>query len=399
MTRARRGVATLAVALAVALLPAAGASADLEEELAAVLGQIEDLEEQLNATAAQRSGVVAEILETRDRLTAAQSDRDKAERALRRLRVSLAGTEAELEVTQRRLAASYEAIAQTRRHIEVGKRDAQDWARRQYMRQSAGGVVATLVSTDQVSDLGRAMYLLEVATERSTAAIDRYQALANEEQRQQDRIARYEQALEANRQRLAEAEAEQAVLTAAAEEAAGTVRVELDTQQRLLSELDRLIADFETEIEGLDAEQERLERLISEAAGAGGTSPNQLVRPVPGRITSPFGPRLHPILGYTRLHTGVDMTAPLGQEIRAGAAGTVIMAETHGGYGLTVVIDHGGGMTTLYAHQSRLRVGRGDQVDAGQVVGEAGSTGLATGPHLHFEVRLRGAPVDPADYL
>jgi murein DD-endopeptidase MepM/ murein hydrolase activator NlpD len=93
------------------------------------------------------------------------------------------------------------------------------------------------------------------------------------------------------------------------------------------------------------------------------------------------------------------MTAGSGQEIRAGASGRVIFAAVRGGYGNTIIIDHGGGMTTLYAHQSSFNVSYDDQVGAGDVIGFAGSSGLATGPHLHFEVRIFGAPVDPAEYL
>jgi murein DD-endopeptidase MepM/ murein hydrolase activator NlpD len=109
--------------------------------------------------------------------------------------------------------------------------------------------------------------------------------------------------------------------------------------------------------------------------------------------------RLHPILGYTRMHTGVDMSAPYGQEIKAGGAGRVILAGVYGGYGNTVIIDHGGGMTTLYAHQSQVNVAYGDEVAAAQVIGYIGTSGLSTGPHLHFEVRISGKPVDPVAYI
>ena len=99
------------------------------------------------------------------------------------------------------------------------------------------------------------------------------------------------------------------------------------------------------------------------------------------------------------MHTGIDMEARLGQRIVAAADGRVIHAGSYGGYGTTVIIDHGSGMATLYAHQSRLEVRYGDQVSAGQLIGEAGATGLATGPHLHFEVRLNRVPVDPVPYF
>jgi murein DD-endopeptidase MepM/ murein hydrolase activator NlpD len=99
------------------------------------------------------------------------------------------------------------------------------------------------------------------------------------------------------------------------------------------------------------------------------------------------------------MHTGADMRASAGTPIRACRSGTVVIAGSQGGYGNAVVIDHGGGMATLYAHQSRIAVSNGQQVSAGQIIGYVGSTGMSTGAHLHFEVRLSGNPVDPAPYL
>jgi murein DD-endopeptidase MepM/ murein hydrolase activator NlpD len=116
-------------------------------------------------------------------------------------------------------------------------------------------------------------------------------------------------------------------------------------------------------------------------------------------MTSSFGWRMHPILGYRRFHSGTDFGAGIGSPIRAANAGRVIFAGRQGGYGNTVIIDHGGGITTLYGHASELYVKEGDQVEKGQAIGAVGSTGLSTGPHLHFEVRLNGEPQDPMNYL
>jgi len=383
------------------LTPTVSAGADLEDDLDDVLNQIEDLESRLDEAAIERGGIISEILATRDRLETAQNRLDRAESALRDLRVQLVGTEVELDRTAEELTASVAAIAETRRRIDENRGAAQEWVRDQYMYQGDAASAGALLSVDRVTDVGRLVYLLEVVTDRSTATIDRHQALGIEEARQQVRIEEHQQALTHLRDDLAAAEGLQAELTTEMEARTGEVRDELAAQRALLAELESIIDEFETELDGLDREQDRLEELIRESTdpGDGGGGAGQLVRPVPGRITSGFGPRLHPILGYTRMHTGVDMTAPLGQGIRAGAAGTVIVAGTYGGYGLTVIIDHGGGMTTLYAHQSKLYVSRGESVAAGDTVGEAGATGLATGPHLHFEVRINGTPVDPAEYL
>ena len=115
--------------------------------------------------------------------------------------------------------------------------------------------------------------------------------------------------------------------------------------------------------------------------------------PVNGTVTSEFGPR------WGRLHAGIDISAPNGTPIRAAKDGTVIFAGWQGGYGQAVVIDHGGGLTTLYAHQSRLASSSGQDVEPGQVIGYVGSTGNSTGNHLHFETRVDGSPQNPRRYL
>jgi murein DD-endopeptidase MepM/ murein hydrolase activator NlpD len=122
---------------------------------------------------------------------------------------------------------------------------------------------------------------------------------------------------------------------------------------------------------------------------------------VPGhhRISSGYGGRTNPISGRREVHSGIDIPAPVGTNIIAAAAGVVIMSQYNGGFGYTVVINHGGGLSTLYAHNSRLLVSAGETVAAGHVIARAGSTGFSTGSHLHFEVRLDGGHVDPIGYL
>jgi murein DD-endopeptidase MepM/ murein hydrolase activator NlpD len=121
--------------------------------------------------------------------------------------------------------------------------------------------------------------------------------------------------------------------------------------------------------------------------------------PCNGPITSPFGDRMHPILGYVRFHAGLDFGADYGSPIFAAQSGTVIHAGWYGGYGQSVIIDHGNGITTFYAHTSDLYVSEGENVQRGQAIAAIGSSGLSTGPHLHFEVRVGGEPVNPVSYF
>ncbi|MFS8653592.1 MAG: M23 family metallopeptidase [Limnochordia bacterium] len=121
--------------------------------------------------------------------------------------------------------------------------------------------------------------------------------------------------------------------------------------------------------------------------------------PVEGRITSEYGYRRHPITGRNHLHAGIDIAVPTGTPVKATAAGKVVHAGPDGGYGLTVVIDHGYGWRTLYAHNSRVLVKAGDTVERGDVIALAGSTGVSTGPHVHYEVHVDGKPVNPRAFL
>jgi murein DD-endopeptidase MepM/ murein hydrolase activator NlpD len=120
---------------------------------------------------------------------------------------------------------------------------------------------------------------------------------------------------------------------------------------------------------------------------------------VNGPVTSGYGWREHPVLGGRRFHTGIDIGASTGTLIAAAGDGTVVYAGMKAGYGNTVIIDHGGGIATLYAHQSKIAVDSGVPVTRGQRVGAVGCTGYCTGPHLHFEVRVNGDPVDPMGWL
>ena len=124
-------------------------------------------------------------------------------------------------------------------------------------------------------------------------------------------------------------------------------------------------------------------------------------QPLPGPldVTSEFGPRLDPFLGRAALHTGIDLRGDTGAPVRATATGTVTIADRDGGYGNLVEIDHGNGFATRYAHLSTISVAPHQHVEAGQEIGHVGATGRATGPHLHYETRISGEPVDPARFL
>jgi murein DD-endopeptidase MepM/ murein hydrolase activator NlpD len=157
---------------------------------------------------------------------------------------------------------------------------------------------------------------------------------------------------------------------------------------------------YEQQERELLAESHQLQAIITGSSGSGtvhGTG--RLAWPVSGPVVSGFGWRIHPIFHTRKFHTGIDIAVPYGTAIHAADSGTIIYAAGMSGYGNVIVVDHGGGLSTLYAHQSGFAVGMGAGVTRGQVIGYVGMTGYTTGPHLHFEVRVDGAPVDPLGYL
>jgi murein DD-endopeptidase MepM/ murein hydrolase activator NlpD len=179
-------------------------------------------------------------------------------------------------------------------------------------------------------------------------------------------------------------------------------RAELANQGRALDEIHARRDEFEAQIAALQVTSDSLAGLLRDRQAsqtAAVTGRGVLARPVSGPVTSGFGPRVHPIFGNVRMHTGIDFGVASGSPIRAAGDGVVVIAGPYGGYGNATVIDHGNALATLYGHQSALLVGPGDRVKRGQVIGRVGCTGYCTGPHLHFEVRLYGTPVDPVRYL
>ena len=199
------------------------------------------------------------------------------------------------------------------------------------------------------------------------------------------------------------------------------VRLELDAQkaarEEIKEELDVRRAHWDSVLataveeqqeitDFIAAEEERIARELEEArrraeleARLGQITEAGWGLPSPGAITSWFGPRLHPILGYVRMHNGVDFNCWTGDPIRAATDGIVITAEYYGGYGYTIIIQHANSISTLYAHLSGFNSQVNDYVVAGEQIGVCGTTGLSTGPHLHFEVRQSGVPVNPVPYL
>lgn len=184
-----------------------------------------------------------------------------------------------------------------------------------------------------------------------------------------------------------------------------TLEEKLVEKQKLLDSLAEDIEKYKAIYEAAEAEEERLIR-ENQSAMSYGANPVKytggvMAWPVPSshRITSAYGYRIHPVYKTKKFHSGIDIGASYGVDIIAAADGTVTLSADNGGYGKCLIINHGSGISTLYGHNSVLLVSKGQKVTKGQVIAKAGSTGVSTGPHLHFEVRVNGSTADPTQYL
>ena len=254
------------------------------------------------------------------------------------------------------------------------------------------------------SDLINVINKDQAAYERVVGALEQTEAQLNQQQLEQQRARDQLGALADERQQLlAVAQAQRNVVAQQVYELENLTAAEEARLQALIIEKQREDA-LAVERAKLAACQARRAAAIAAGLpapkcipGLGG--PVQFAWPVRGPITSPFGMRVDPVTGQYQLHSGIDIGADYGVPITASADGSVIYAGWYGGYGYAIIIDHGGGWSTLYAHCSAMYVSVNQPVRQGQVIGAVGATGWATGPHLHFEIRRNGVPLDPLSKL
>ena len=184
-----------------------------------------------------------------------------------------------------------------------------------------------------------------------------------------------------------------------------SLEVDKKELKKLKEELVKEEEELEEKLQELAAKASASSSSSLESSSESSTSANSVISngswPVPGysTVSSPFGYRIHPVLGVKKLHTGIDIPAPTGTPAVAVDSGKVIYSGVQGSYGNTVMIQHDNGLVSLYAHNSSLVVSVGDRVKKGQVVSKIGSTGRSTGPHLHFEIRVNGTAQNPLSYL
>jgi len=231
--------------------------------------------------------------------------------------------------------------------------------------------------------------------------MDRVQLIFESDKEVIENLEEQHMIMESQRQYL---EKMQADLVAEREKEAGKREVLKKNQQAVAAKKSEVAQNnkmLEEMINKLNEEANALIAIIISMQSDSDYVGGEMAWPTPGatRVTSEFGSRVHPVLKVQKMHTGIDIACPTGSKVVASNAGRVIMSEWNNSYGYVVLIDHGGGRVTLYAHNSSLLVSAGDIVMRGQQIAKSGSTGMSTGPHLHFEVRINGEYKNPRVYL
>jgi murein DD-endopeptidase MepM/ murein hydrolase activator NlpD len=299
----------------------------------------------------------------------------------------LSAVEEEIKKLEKNIEKKEEELIEAEANIEE-KQDTFNKRLRVMYKTGNAGYIEILLSSTSISDFLSRQDMLKSIAKHDTELItymkdqrDIIDARKAELNSQKTKVEVSKNKLEVRRRDLAKA-------TRAKEDMMNRLKEDHIALEKEYDSLNDLAKSIEADI---------VKKQVNNNPYSGGT----MSWPVPGysRVSSPFGYRIHPILKRKKFHSGIDIPAPTGSNVIAGAEGTVIHSGSLGGYGKVIMIDHGGGIVTLYAHNSRLIASNGQSVDKGDVIAKIGSTGMSTGPHSHFEVRKNGAYVNPIPWV
>ncbi len=346
------------------------------------------LKGKLGSVRQKRQAVRAKLHETRVEAQAVKRILVSVDDRLTDVQAKLASTQRDLGGARRDQTAAVSELALA--SAELAKTRLRARARlRAIAKQGDANVLVAFVSAKSVGDLAERKDLMERIARRDHELFERMR-------RQQREVAARKRAHDATVFRVARLASRER----AQQSDLRNVRAE---KGAVLQGLKRKETDFEETLSQFDDDERAIRRLIALAnlpARRPGHTPvpafiGRFLKPVDARITSGFGMRYHPILHVARLHAGVDFGTPVGTPVRSAGPGEVVAATSMKGFGNVVIVDHGGGVSTVYGHLSRIEVRQGERLAQGQVLGASGNSGLSTGPHLHWEVHVGGHAVNP----
>ena len=412
MTFARRTLALLALIA----LTAPPALATTHHHHRVVTPNTARIDAKIAAQRARLEGIHAKLHQKRVELTSAQlreqalqAQLDETNHSIGRVNAQLGGTQQSIGSTQRKLAWNQlqlrGAQATLQRHQDALDRRLVD----AYERGDLGYLDVLLEArsfTDFVERWDDIRYLVKAneQTIRERRSDERQVAMIQSSLLGVQSELQSEQAQEQQQRYALDGLAQQRRnLVSAADDQRRSVQAEVaqldDISEAEEAQLEALIREKQREAEAAYQAQRRAALLSGEQLPPEPGAPGELMWPVSGPITSPFGYRMHPVYHRMILHAGIDIGVPTGTTVAAAAEGRVIVAGYEGDCGNMVAIDHHGGLSTMYCHLSQIFVSVGQDVQRGQAIGAAGATGDATGPHVHFQVMQDGHPVDPMSFL
>jgi murein DD-endopeptidase MepM/ murein hydrolase activator NlpD len=372
-------------------------------------------EEQVTAELQRLQGEISESYDNEARVLAelrvSQRNRKDLDAKVAALDGSLGKAQAELDgVTAQLDQASASALTASnqvdaaKNQLEQSTTLLKDQAINAYIRFAVKPSIPVAINAvEDVNEVPRVVALAEAVGRNQAQVVEKHRKLKEDLASLEASANAAKAAVAADRERVAQQKAALEVQRAAQAAARAQAQAEETTENRLLAQIqagraadEQRVRDMQAVSDSITTMLRSLQRGQPPAPSGRGILSYPIANPV---IVSEFGWRTHPIFGDQRLHAGADFRGTTGQPILASADGTVLFTGVMTGYGNVVILDHGRSLATLYAHQSRIAVSNGQKVQKGQVIGYVGSTGYATGPHLHFEVRAGGTPVNPREYL
>ena len=351
------------------------------------VSNLQNQQQQINA---EKAGVQSQIKEIKREKTERVKELNKLNSNLNAVQQSLDSINAEIASTEEQIAYTEMEIANKQRDYD-GRMAIFNLRLKEMYQYGEVNFLEVLLQSSSLSDfLTRFEYLKYIAN-NDKKLLDEVTAMKSTLEDQKKSLDSMKVSLEANKKTQLEKSAELAAATQAQQQLVNQINSDLNAQFEILEDLEAESKAIASQIKAIQAKN----------SSNNTSAPGAYVWPCPSSrlITSEYGYRIHPIQGTKKMHTGIDIGAKSGTDIVASAGGTVIMAQYYGGYGNCVIVDHGGGVSTLYAHMSKIGVSNGQKVSAGQSIGKVGSTGNSTGPHLHFEVRINGNTQNPRNYV
>ena len=343
-----------------------GKQKEIESQINEKKGAIEEIQEQTNT-------VTSEIEELDRQLSIATDELNEVEEEIRQL-------EANIKKTQ-------EELVQAEQNIEE-KQDTFNKRLRVMYKSGNAGYIEILLSSDSISDFLSRQDMLKSIAKHDTELIEYMKEQRDIIDQRKLELSDQKSEVELSKEKLEIRNRDLAKATKAKQDLMDKLK---EDHRALEKEYDSL-NDFAKEIES---------KILNLQVNTNDYGGGAISWPVPGhnRISSPFGYRIHPILKTKKFHSGIDIPAPTGSDVIAGQSGIVIHSGNLGGYGKVIMVDHGGGVVTLYAHNSTLIASKGQNVNKGDLIAKIGSTGMSTGPHSHFEVRKNGAYENPVPWV